>query len=177
MVKVYRNVFEAMNWSKSLHEGQRYGDRPYFEGHIMPVNSLVTNHYELNQKVFTDYDAWDGFVITTKAALLHDVIEDCGVTKEEIESLYGTEVADIVWRVTDEPGVNRKERKAKTYPKIKASKRATLIKLCDRLHNMSSSSKMDMYVKEYPGFREALYTPGLFESIWTELDKINAASK
>ena len=58
-------------------------------------------------------------------------------------------------------GRNRKERKAKTYPKINSSKDAVIIKLADRIANMRNSNKTDspqkeMYQDEYIEFRRAL---------------------
>jgi (p)ppGpp synthase/HD superfamily hydrolase len=40
------------------------------------------------------------------AALLHDTIEDCGVTAETIEALFGAQVAHMVQNVTKPKGVN-----------------------------------------------------------------------
>ena len=56
------------------------------------------------------------------ASLLHDVIEDCEVTKENIEKIFGIRVAEMVDDVTEQdrslPWVERKRlaRKPSTYP-------------------------------------------------------------
>jgi hypothetical protein len=42
-------------------------------------------------------------------------------------------VAELAWRVSDEPGETRAERKAATYPKIRGCPRAVVLKLADRL--------------------------------------------
>jgi (p)ppGpp synthase/HD superfamily hydrolase len=98
------------------------------------------------------------------ATWLHDTLEDTNATYEELEVHFGREVADLVQAVTDAPGKNRKERKAKTYPMIrKAGKYAVAIKLADRLANMKAAvdeGKTDlqrMYTNEYWDMYEALY--------------------
>lgn len=94
-------------------------------------------------------------------ALLHDTVEDCGVTFEEIEKLYGKQVKDLVYELTndkDEIAKYKKEieesnhevKDAKTLYLInklpKLSEEALYIKLCDRLDNMQSNP-MDDYKK------------------------------
>jgi (p)ppGpp synthase/HD superfamily hydrolase len=45
------------------------------------------------------------------AALLHDTIEDAGVTREEIASRFGADSADLVVEVTDDKRLPKAERK------------------------------------------------------------------
>lgn len=110
------------------------------------------------------------------AAWLHDTVEDTTLTVQDIETHFGEKIATLVWAVTDAPGKNRKERHAATYPKIKGTKNATLLKLCDRIANVDASVQdpkyMSMYLKEYPEFREALYVPGHNEEAWAHLDTL-----
>ena len=80
---------------------------------------------------------------TIEAALLHDVIEDCDVTEEEIEEKFGHEVMILVRGVTK---INRLSIKSDSeatilnYRKIivglSEDVRVIIIKLADRLHNM-----------------------------------------
>ena len=77
------------------------------------------------------------------AALLHDTIEDCDVTKEEIENLFGSEVALLVDGVTKINRINftsDSEASAAYQRKIlvglSEDVRVIIIKLADRLHNM-----------------------------------------
>ena len=77
------------------------------------------------------------------AALLHDTIEDTLATKEEIEKLFGEEVANIVEGVTKLSKLeftNKQKEQAENYRKLflAMSKdiRVLLIKVADRLHNM-----------------------------------------
>jgi (p)ppGpp synthase/HD superfamily hydrolase len=110
------------------------------------------------------------------AAYLHDVVEDTDVTIDQINLIFGKRVADLVYRVTNEEGKNRQERHVKTYPKIKESKDAVMLKLADRISNVEASAsdpgKMKMYKKEWPFFQESLYTPKVHEAMWKHLTKI-----
>lgn len=77
------------------------------------------------------------------AALLHDVIEDCETSFEEVEELFGTEVAKLVDGVTK---INKLHFSSKTDAIIATQRkilvglsedvRVIIIKLADRLHNM-----------------------------------------
>ena len=80
---------------------------------------------------------------TIEAALLHDTIEDCGVTKEEIESIFGNEVAKLVESITK---INKLNFSGDTEAMIANQRkilvgmtedvRVIILKLADRLHNM-----------------------------------------
>lgn len=112
------------------------------------------------------------------SAYLHDVIEDTGVSYNDIKKRFGEEVAEIVFCVTDEIGRNRKEKHNKTYPKIASNPEAIIIKLADRIANVEHGGKSEMYVKEYKEFKEKLYptsvsvsTP-MVTSMWECLDDL-----
>lgn len=81
--------------------------------------------------------------VTICAALLHDVIEDCNVTKEEISELFGQEIAHLVDGVTKINKLNfsgDNEMMIANHRKIlvglSEDVRVIIIKLADRLHNM-----------------------------------------
>tara|TARA_R110000868_G_scaffold401649_2_gene677271 strand:- start:7479 stop:7910 length:432 start_codon:yes stop_codon:yes gene_type:complete len=104
---------------------------------------------------------------------LHDTIEDCNISYNDIKDYFGEDVAEIVYCVTDELGRNRTERKAKTLPKIASNSDAVIVKLADRIANIKHGGKVDMYVKEYSQFRDALKQPDkMVEPLWDELDSI-----
>ena len=86
---------------------------------------------------------------TVSAALLHDAVEDTGVTLDEIEREFGVEVAEIVDGVTklDRVEFDTKEaQQAATMRKMLVAMakdlRVLIIKLCDRLHNMRTVAAM-----------------------------------
>src|SRR5512147_1010092 len=82
-------------------------------------------------------------VPTVAAGLLHDTIEDTDVTLDEINSLFGDEVARLVDGMTKLSRMelqSREQREAENFRKMVVAMardiRVILIKLADRLHNM-----------------------------------------
>lgn len=146
----------------TAHEGQMYGDQPY------------TKHLSDVVEVLQRFKVEDTDILV--AGWLHDSVEDTETTLEQIELMFGRRVRDLVHRVTNEEGKNRKERHEKTYPKIQASDDAITLKLADRIANTEASinqddeKKMKMYAKEYDGFRTKLYKKGTHDSMWRHLD-------
>lgn len=81
------------------------------------------------------------------AAYLHDTVEDTETTFEEIENLFGSEVKQLVWELTDasKPSDgNRATRKAIDREHIwKASREGQIIKLADLISNSRDIWKYD----------------------------------
>ncbi|MFP4439323.1 MAG: RelA/SpoT family protein [Chloroflexaceae bacterium] len=111
------------------HEGQkrRSGD-PYID-HPVAVASILLD---------LQVDAG-----SIAAALLHDVVEDTGVSLAQLEQLFGAEIAHLVDGVTKLSVLearSKEEAQAGTYRKMFIAMaddpRVVLIKLADRLHNM-----------------------------------------
>jgi GTP pyrophosphokinase/guanosine-3',5'-bis(diphosphate) 3'-pyrophosphohydrolase len=115
--------------------------------------------------ILTDYRMDTATIVT---ALLHDVIEDTEVTREEIERLFGEEVAELVEGVTK---LSRLEltaeykRQAENLRKfilaISRDVRVLLVKLADRLHNMRTLHFLKNAAKRERIARETLeiYAP------------------
>ena len=83
------------------------------------------------------------------AALLHDAIEDCGITKEELIEKFGSPVAELVDGLTKLDKLQfhtREENQAESFRKMLLAMardvRVILIKLADRSHNMRTLSDM-----------------------------------
>ena len=83
------------------------------------------------------------------AALLHDAMEDCGVTKDDIARAFDPTVADLVDGLTKLDKLQfttREENQTKSFRKMLLAMshdvRVILIKLADRLHNMRTMSDM-----------------------------------
>jgi (p)ppGpp synthase/HD superfamily hydrolase len=97
------------------------------------------------------------------AVWLHDTIEDCRLTYNDILKATNKEVADLVYAVTNEKGKNRQERaNDKYYKGIRETEFATFIKLCDRLANViysreTNSRMFDVYKKENQEFLKHLF--------------------
>ena len=88
---------------------------------------------------------------TITAALLHDAVEDTGITKEWLAQEFGDQVAAVVDGVTKLDRLefdSKEEQQAATIRKMFIAMaqdwRVLLIKLADRLHNMRTISVMPM---------------------------------
>ena len=88
---------------------------------------------------------------TITAALLHDAVEDTGITKEWVAKEFGDQVAAVVDGVTKLDRLEfdtKEEQQAATIRKMFIAMaqdwRVLLIKLADRLHNMRTISVMPM---------------------------------
>lgn len=83
------------------------------------------------------------------AALLHDAIEDCGISKAEIIERFGSPVAEMVDGLTKLDKLHfttREENQAESFRKMLLAMardvRIILIKLADRSHNMRTMGDM-----------------------------------
>jgi guanosine-3',5'-bis(diphosphate) 3'-pyrophosphohydrolase len=160
-------VERARRLALAAHGEQRYGADPY-RVHLEHVVEVLTR--------FAHDD------VMRAAAWLHDTVEDTPLTLEEVTREVGPEVAAIVAAVTDEPGANRKARKAATLGKLAAaSPAARAVKLADRIANVEASiahgrgDLFAMYAGEHVAFRAALYTAGENHPQWVHLDGLFAA--
>src|ERR1051325_3694036 len=161
---------KAKQFALRAHHGQKYGEHDYSYHLEQVVN--IAEKTELSERVVA-------------ACWLHDTMEDCGTTFDQVENEFGKEVADMVLCVTDEPGKNRKERKLKTYPKIAANENALCVKLCDRIANLSqtisdrNTGLVQMYLEEHPDFRAHLFSAnhsGKTLALWASLDSLIEAA-
>ena len=122
-------LFDAFTYADSAHSSQLRKDGTPYITHPLAVADLCA-----------DLELDPDSVI---AALLHDTIEDTGVTHEEVAERFGEAVADLVEGVTKLTRVqytSREEKQMENLRKmlIAMSKdiRVILVKICDRLHNM-----------------------------------------
>ncbi|MGD8172554.1 bifunctional GTP diphosphokinase/guanosine-3',5'-bis pyrophosphate 3'-pyrophosphohydrolase [Vibrio sp. TRT 21S02] len=115
--------------AENAHEGQtRSSGEPYIIHPVAVARILAEMRLDIE---------------TLQAALLHDVIEDTEVTKEELEDQFGSTVAELVDGVSKLDKLkfrDRKEAQAENFRKMVLAMvqdiRVILIKLADRTHNM-----------------------------------------
>jgi (p)ppGpp synthase/HD superfamily hydrolase len=143
------NIERAIMVAEKAHANQTYDVYPYTY-HTKAVADIATT---------LGYD--ESIII---ACHLHDTIEDTDLSYNDIKKAFGGEVAEIVYAVTDELGRNRKERKTKTLPKIRANWKATVVKICDRIANVTQSKMYNdnlynMYKKEHADFCSGITCP------------------
>ncbi len=119
---------------KAHGQQKRASGDPYFS-HPLAVASILTG-LKLDDE-------------TIAAALLHDTIEDTPATLEEIEKLFGTNIAALVDGLTKIERLNlqsKKTQQAENFRKlliaISSDVRVLLVKLADRLHNMRTLEHM-----------------------------------
>jgi GTP pyrophosphokinase len=128
-------IAQAYELAASAHEGQsRKSGEPYIH-HPLSVGRIVA-----------DLGLDD---VTVAAALLHDSVEDTGVTLEQVARQFGDEVAAIVDGVTkldrvqfDSKAAQQAASMRKMLVAMAKDLRVLMIKLADRLHNMRTLGAM-----------------------------------
>lgn len=161
-----KKLEKALMVAEKEHANQSYDIFPYMYHIRMVVKAAQDIGYDESIQV---------------ACALHDVMEDGGISYSDIKRYFGEEVAEIVFAASDESGRTRKEKKAKTYPKIRQNWKAVAVKLCDRYANMSHSieyghSMAGAYKKEHADFKNALYNPdhpqGELNVAWNRIEDL-----
>ena len=123
------SVRRAYYYAEQAHEGQfrRSGD-PYVT-HPLAVAGILSEMHMDHQSLM--------------AAMLHDVIEDTGITKTAIKLQFGNSVADLIDGVSKLNKIkfsSRAEAQAENFQKMAMAMakdlRVILVKIADRLHNM-----------------------------------------
>ena len=130
-----KSVREAYKFADAAHLGQyRASGQPYIT-HPIAVAGLCAD--------------WKLDAQAIMAALTHDTIEDCGVTKTELIEKFGAPTADLVDGLTKLDKLHfstREESQAESFRKMLLAMardvRVILIKLADRLHNMRTMQAM-----------------------------------
>ncbi len=124
-----REVYRAYLFGAEAHDGQRrLSGEPYIYHPIAVARILAEMRMDQHSII---------------AAILHDVIEDTPTAKDQLEKLFGQEVADLVdgvSKLTQIQFESRAEAQAENFRKMMLAMvkdiRVIVIKLADRLHNM-----------------------------------------
>ena len=137
--KGFLKTLNAINVATILHEGQmRKSGEPYFSHPVQVACELLA------LGVYDD--------ILLASALLHDVLEDCGISENQLIHDYkiDPDVVSVVKLLTKSKEMNMEQY----YKGIMSDWRASLIKISDRCHNVSTmvdgfdTAKMTSYVEE-----------------------------
>jgi GTP diphosphokinase / guanosine-3',5'-bis(diphosphate) 3'-diphosphatase len=130
-----KRVRDAYRFADEAHLGQfRASGEPYIT-HPIAVAGLCAE--------------WKLDAQAIMAALMHDAMEDCGVSKPELIERFGAPTADLVDGLTKLDKLHfstREESQAESFRKMLLAMardvRVILIKLADRLHNMRTMDAM-----------------------------------
>lgn len=153
-VFAYKTMLYVLRKHHSV--GQKYNDLYPYYYHLKMVSEFANKFRHL----LSSEDSYTAFMIT----LLHDIIEDCRLTYNDVKELFGVEVADGVFACTELRGKNRKERHGPIYYKgLQEHRLGRYGKLCDITANMTmgkrtGSSMLTKYRKEYAHTKSELFT-------------------
>ncbi len=128
-------IWEAYRFSDKAHAGQmRKTGEPYISHPVSVAMILAKLHLDTP---------------TIIAALLHDVVEDTGITKQEVSDKFGVQVAELVDGLSKLDKIefqSATEAQAENFRKMLLAMsqdvRVILVKLADRLHNMQTLDVM-----------------------------------
>jgi len=120
---------KAFLFAEKAHSGQKRSSGEDYIIHPMNVAAtLIRLHMDLD---------------TIMAGLLHDVVEDCGVSPQEIEKEFNQGVADLVVGLTKISKIkfkSKEESQIENFRKMVVAMakdlRVIIVKLADRMHNM-----------------------------------------
>ena len=130
-------VRDAAEFGAIAHQGQkRLSGEPYIAHPVAAAEILADLHLDAD---------------TLVGAILHDVIEDTPIAKEDIAARFGRDVAEIVDGVTKLDQIkfkSREEAQAESFRKMLLAMvrdlRVIMVKLADRTHNMRTIGSMSL---------------------------------
>jgi (p)ppGpp synthase/HD superfamily hydrolase len=111
--------------------------------------------------------AYGGTSRTRTAAILHDAIEDLGIAYSDIVTDFGEQVAQLVWRVTEDKGQPWQTRKKRTIDMAQTCDQETaIVILADKIDTTHAM------LREIPEKREAFtlywaqFNAGYHDQVW-----------
>ncbi|SEL28190.1 RelA/SpoT family protein [Halomonas daqiaonensis] len=124
-----QQVKRAFYYAEQAHDGQRRRSGEPYVTHPLAVANILANMHMDHQSLM--------------AAMLHDVIEDTGVSKAALGEQFGKPVAELVDGVSkltqitfEDKAVAQAENFQKMVLAMSRDIRVIIVKLADRLHNM-----------------------------------------
>lgn len=149
-------VDRAKKYGSKLHKSvnHKYDYNNYSHHLEMVYNNAVKFKYLLKNNINN----------ILAACWLHDTIEDCRVTYNDIKFEFNENIAELVFALSNEKGKIRKDRaNDKYYNDMKLVEGAVFIKICDRIANIQysksvNSSMFEKYKQEHANFKKLLYS-------------------
>jgi len=128
-------VKRAYYYAEQAHDGQKRRSGEAYITHPLAVADILATMHMDHQSLM--------------AAMLHDVIEDTGISKKAIAKQFGDSVAELVdgvSKLTQIEFESHAEKQAENFQKMALAMandlRVILVKLADRLHNMRTLGAM-----------------------------------
>ncbi|KAM0793350.1 hypothetical protein ACM66B_000805 [Microbotryomycetes sp. NB124-2] len=129
-------LLDTVHYAAVAHQSQRRkspGQAPYIQHPVDVARRIAGAGSSLNGKAP---------VHILQAALLHDVVEDCDLTADDIEQRFGTRVKNIVLECSDNKSLNKQQRKqAQIDHAADKSADAKHVKLADKLSNLTDLTR------------------------------------
>jgi 8-oxo-dGTP pyrophosphatase MutT (NUDIX family) len=159
----WKLVAAAQAYAYEAHNlvNQRYAKKYLYSKHLKDVASQAI-------KFGPAYFEEGELCVMIALAYVHDVIEDCGVTYNDVKDALGERVANLAFALTNDKGKTRDERAGLAYyTGIIKEHGAKFGKLCDRIANVSNAGSMkSKYKKEFRSFQDKLRHEGEYDSMW-----------
>ncbi len=146
-------IIKAAQFANEAHKGQirKYTGRPYITHPLRVAGRAALLEKATEEKV--------------AAAWLHDTVEDCKITLDQIEELFGETVRQYIWELTNPskgstlPRADRKEMDRRHLRVV--SDEAKCIKLLDRIDNLGEAANapsdwLELYLKESDLLRQEI---------------------
>lgn len=131
---ILQKITQAYLFAKEKHHGQtRFTGEPYIIHPCAVTKILAQLNSEPN---------------TLMAGLLHDVLEDTNATMQDLTSLFGEDVAYLVYRATKLTKIafhknqGHADNQQKMFLAMAKDIRVVIVKIADRLHNMQTLNSM-----------------------------------
>jgi (p)ppGpp synthase/HD superfamily hydrolase len=168
---------DAIDFARSRHEGQRRdADDAPFVVHPLEVAILLRD------------EGYPDHVVATGA--LHEVLEDTGVHKDELQDRFGDDVAELVDSLTDDPSIeDQQERRAALRRQVaEAGETAAAVFAADKVSKArelrmkvergpledDSRAKLEHYVESLEMLERALPGSALVDCLREELGELDA---
>lgn len=162
---------KMLEYAMKKHGDQKYDKGAPYVVHLIGVSNIA------NRFGYRVDDLELGYEVHI-TCLGHDLIEDPRVKFRELKLMFGDEIAEAIYCLSDELGRDRDEVNVKTWPKIRGNRIANIVKPCDRIFNFETSlanhsHQLKRYIREHEAIKAALCVPET-AAMWDYMDGLYA---